>query len=148
MLETRREVLAVLGIAFLSLFLCGIVFPLAVLAISQLTMPFQANGELVSQNGKIVGSYLIAQEFKNPAFFHPRNGSASGFDPHITLQDAYIQAERIHNITGISLSSIREIIDGSIEFGSAISGEQYVNVLSLNLKLIESFPSVYSSYAS
>ena len=37
-------------------------------------------------------------------WFHPRNDSASGLDPDITVQNATLQAARIHNVTGISIA--------------------------------------------
>ena len=58
--------------------LLGFVYPLAVTGISQLTMSKRANGSLVKENGKVVGSSLIGQNFTdkdgNPLvqYFQPR----------------------------------------------------------------------------
>jgi hypothetical protein len=52
--------------------LTGFVYPGVITAISQLLFPRQANGSLVSVNGKVVGSELIAQPFTQPYYFHPR----------------------------------------------------------------------------
>ena len=40
--------------------------------IGEITLPFQSNGSLLILDGKVVGSKLIAQEFKSDKFFHPR----------------------------------------------------------------------------
>lgn len=57
--------------------LCGVAYPLAVTGIAQLAFPKQAQGSLVSRDGKPVGSQLIAQAFAQPGYFHPRPSAAS-----------------------------------------------------------------------
>jgi potassium-transporting ATPase KdpC subunit len=67
--------------------LTGIAYPLLVTGISQLTMPAKANGSLIMQDGKPVGSSLIGQSFSDPKYFWsrpsatslmPNNASSSG----------------------------------------------------------------------
>jgi K+-transporting ATPase ATPase C chain len=60
--------------------LTGIFYPLAVSFLGQTIFPFQANGSILKMNEKIVGSKLIAQEFKSDKFFHPRP-SAIEYNP-------------------------------------------------------------------
>jgi K+-transporting ATPase ATPase C chain len=136
-----------LRLAILSLVLCGLVFPLLVTGVAQVLMPYQANGEIIQFHGRNIGSILIAQNFTSPMLFQPRNqsDSASGVDPHITLQDAYSQIPRIHAATGISSEVLQHIIDENIEMTLWIVGDPYVNVLKLNLILIERYPSTYQS---
>ncbi len=55
--------------------LTGIVYPLVVTTIAQLTMKQKADGDFLSVNGKIVGSRLIAQKFQNDKYFWPRPSS-------------------------------------------------------------------------
>jgi len=61
----------------------GAIYPLAMLGIAQAAFHNQANGSLVSVNGKVVGSSLICQEFVDakgnplPQYFQPRPSTAS-----------------------------------------------------------------------
>src|SRR6476659_9769435 len=57
--------------------LTGGIYPLAVTGASSVLFPAQAHGSLVTRDGKVVGSTLIAQNFTRPEYFHPRPSAAS-----------------------------------------------------------------------
>ncbi len=144
--EARRNYGPAVRLAVISLILCGMLFPVVVTGFAQILFPSQANGSLVRFHGRDVGSDLIAQEFTRSSFFHPRKDSASGVDPHITLQDALSQIPRISNATGIAADELQLVVDQNQEGTFWIFGEPYVNVLRLNLALIDKYPLVYQSF--
>jgi K+-transporting ATPase ATPase C chain len=61
--------------------LTGLAYPLAVTGLGQLIFPGKANGSLITENGKVVGSELIGQPFSDPKYFWGRL-SATGPYPY------------------------------------------------------------------
>ena len=72
------------GFRFLLVFtvLCGLIYPLVMVGISQALFHNKANGSLVSYHGHVVGSGLLCQEFADakgnplPQYFQPRPSDA------------------------------------------------------------------------
>jgi potassium-transporting ATPase KdpC subunit len=79
----------------------GVVYPLVVTGIGQALFPRQANGSLILERGKPIGSTLIGQSFTDPKYFwsrpsattpQPYNGTASGGSNLGPLNPALIDA--------------------------------------------------------
>jgi potassium-transporting ATPase KdpC subunit len=61
--------------------LLGIIYPLVVTGLAQVFFKDKANGQLIVQNGKVVGSRIIGQAFVGPSYFHSRPSAAgNGYD--------------------------------------------------------------------
>lgn len=169
--------------------LTGVIYPLFVTGIAQVFFPEKANGSLILQDNKIIGSELIGQQFDSAVYFTSRpsavsynplpsggsnlgitseklkqqvlerkqkfiqfNGldnnceipsemlfaSASGLDPHISVQSALLQVDRIvkvRNFDNAQKQKLLEIINTYTEGPQfLIFGKQRVNVLRLNIE--------------
>lgn len=166
--------------------LTGALYPFAVTAVAQAVFPAQANGSLITVDGRTLGSGLIAQPFNDPRYFWGRpsaagynasassgsnlgtnnpalveavqariaalhaadpanstpipadlvTASASGLDPHISIEAALYQVARVAKARGLDEASVIALIDKYIEDRQFfILGEPRVNVLNLNLAL-------------
>ena len=77
-----RQHLAGLRALLIFTVLCGIIYPVVMWGVAQVAFHHQANGSLVSYNGRVVGSSLLCQEFVDakgsplPQYFQPRPSSA------------------------------------------------------------------------
>lgn len=60
--------------------LCGIAYPLLITGIAQLVFPEKANGSLIIQENKVIGSELIGQKFDSIIYFSSRP-SATEYNP-------------------------------------------------------------------
>jgi potassium-transporting ATPase KdpC subunit len=79
---TVRQLIAAFRGLLIFTVICGIIYPLAMLGISQVAFHSQANGSLVKFHGRVVGSSLLCQEFVDakgnplPQYFQPRPSAA------------------------------------------------------------------------
>jgi K+-transporting ATPase ATPase C chain len=79
MLREIRPAIIVLVVLTL---ITGLAYPLAMTAIAGVVFPDQAQGSLVERDGKVVGSALIGQEFKDDKYFHGRPSATTAPDPN------------------------------------------------------------------
>jgi len=77
----RNQLRPAIVMTLLLCVLTGLVYPAVVTGLAQILFPRQANGSLVTLNGRVVGSALIGQPFAEPWYFHPRPSAAgNGYD--------------------------------------------------------------------
>lgn len=75
--QLRPALMSVLAFTVLT----GFIFPLVITLVAQVVFPKQANGSLIKEGDKIIGSELIGQTFTKPEYFHSRPSAAgSGYD--------------------------------------------------------------------
>ena len=132
----------------------GITYTLLLVLIGDVTLPFKSTGSMLTMDGKIVGSKLIAQEFKSDKLLliRPAANSTSTVDPHITPEDAYAQVPLISKATGLSESTIKTAIQLNIEKNKVsnvlVFAPPYANVLEVNIDLISGYPDVYHEFTN
>jgi K+-transporting ATPase ATPase C chain len=77
----KKNLLISVWMTIATTILLGIVYPLVVTGLAQVLFKDKANGQLIAQNGRIVGSRIIGQAFTGPTYFHSRpSGAGNGYD--------------------------------------------------------------------
>ncbi len=74
-----RELRIVVVMFFLLAVMTGLVYPLVVTVVAQIAFPHQANGSLIRENNKLVGSELLGQSFEEPKYFWGRPSATLAF---------------------------------------------------------------------
>lgn len=77
----KKNLLVAVMMTIVTTILLGIIYPLVVTGIAQVIFPRKANGQLIRDNGKLIGSAIIGQPFSGPSYFHSRPSAAgTGYD--------------------------------------------------------------------
>ena len=175
-----KEIFRSLKVFLIFTLLLGGVYPLFIFIACQSIMPYRANGSLIKQGDKIIGSELIAQGFAEERYFHSRPStnnydasnsggsnfgpanagfieavekktgkygavpadmvlsSASGLDPHISIENALLQLPRVARARKLAEQAVAELISKNTAPDLAgLWGKKGVNVLKLNIALDE-----------
>lgn len=67
--------------AVLFMVITGLVYPLVTTGVAELVFPRQAQGDIITRDGKAIGSAVIGQWFTKPDYFQPRPSATTGTDP-------------------------------------------------------------------
>jgi potassium-transporting ATPase KdpC subunit len=112
--EIRPAIVFIVALTLIT----GLAYPFAITGIAQVIFPYQAQGSLLEQDGKVVGSTLIGQEFTSEKYFHGRPSATTAPDPNDatkTVPAPYNAANSGGSNLGPTSESLIDRIQGDIE---------------------------------
>ncbi|MGY3557277.1 K+-transporting ATPase ATPase C chain [Bradyrhizobium sp. USDA 4463] len=77
-----REIRPAIVLLLVLTAITGLAYPLAMTGIAGAIFPAKAQGSLIEKDGKVIGSALIGQEFKDDKYFHGRPSATLAPDPN------------------------------------------------------------------
>ena len=101
-----KQMMPGLRMTLLLTVLTGLLYPGAVTGLCQLLFPNQANGSLLSRDGKVIGSELLGQTFTRPEYFQPRPSAAG---------EGYDAAASSPSNLGPTSKALKERVEKSVE---------------------------------
>jgi len=112
--EIRPAIVFIIALTLIT----GVAYPFAITGIAKVIFPYQAQGSLVEQGGKVVGSALIGQEFTGDSYFHGRPSATTTPDPADstkTVPAPYNAANSGGSNLGPTSKSLIERVQGDVE---------------------------------
>src|SRR5215471_18784351 len=112
--EIRPAIVLLLALTTIT----GLAYPLAMTGIAGVLFPSQAQGSLVEKDGKVVGSALIGQEFKDDRYFHGRLSATVAADPNDstkTVSAPYNAANSGGSNLGPTNKALIERVQGDVD---------------------------------
>lgn len=77
----RRNLITAVLYTIVTTIIFGVVYPYVVTGFAQVLFKDKANGQLIHQNGQLIGSRILGQPFSAPGYFHSRPSAAgNGYD--------------------------------------------------------------------
>src|SRR6266853_2433458 len=96
----------------------GLLYPLAMTGIAGTIFPYQAQGSLIEQGGKVIGSALIGQVFAEDRYFHGRPSATNTPDPQDsakTIDAPYNAANSGGSNLGPTNKALIDLVKGDVE---------------------------------
>ena len=112
--EIRPAIVFILALTILT----GLVYPLVMTGIAGVLFPYQSQGSMIAQGGKVVGSALIGQEFTSDRYFHGRPSATVAPDPNDatkTVPAPYNAANSGGSNLGPTNKALIERVQGDVE---------------------------------
>jgi len=112
--EIRPAIVLVVALTLIT----GLLYPLAMTGIAGTIFPSQAQGSLIEQDGKVIGSALIGQEFTSDRYFHGRPSATTAPDPNDatkTVPAPYNAANSGGSNLGPTNKALVERVQGDVE---------------------------------
>jgi potassium-transporting ATPase KdpC subunit len=112
--EIRPAIVLLVALAAIT----GLAYPLAMTGLAAAMFPYQAHGSLIEQDGKVVGSVLIGQEFKGDRYFHGRPSATTAPDPADatkTVPAPYNAANSAGSNLGPTNKALVERVQGDVD---------------------------------
>jgi K+-transporting ATPase ATPase C chain len=97
----------------------GLIYPGVVTGLAQILFPRQANGSLLTADGRIIGSELIGQPFARAEYFHSRPSAAgAGYDDTLS-------AGTNKGPTDLKLADtlVAQAVDSAVKLDGAVKGQ-------------------------
>ena len=80
-MNINRNLVTAVLMTIVTTVILGVIYPLAITGIAQVAFPDKANGQLITKDGKVIGSKIIGQGFSSSGYFRPRPSAAgTGYD--------------------------------------------------------------------
>jgi len=112
--QIRPAIVLLIGLMIIT----GLLYPLALTGLAGLVFPYQAQGSLIEENGKVVGSALIGQAFADDKYFHGRPSATNTPDPKDstkTIDAPYNAANSGGSNLGPTSKALAERIKGDVD---------------------------------